>query len=109
VDDHQFAETWVENRLEFRPRSRRALAVELRQKGIASEIIDDVLCDIDDDEIAHHLAQKQAHKYQQSDWQEFYRKMSAYLARRGFYYRTITPIVKQIWSELETNSVGQSD
>ena len=31
IDDTQFAQTWVENRSTFRPRGRRALAVELRQ------------------------------------------------------------------------------
>lgn len=109
VDDHMFAELWVENRLEFRPRGRRALAAELRQKGINNNIIDDVLHDIDDNEVALQLAQKQASKYEQLDWQEFRRKLSAYLARRGFYYQTIAPIVKQIWSELEITSVSQSE
>ena len=34
LNDQQFAQAWVENRNTFRPRSRRALAMELRQKGL---------------------------------------------------------------------------
>ena len=34
LDDHAFARFWVENREQFRPRGRRALAYELRQKGV---------------------------------------------------------------------------
>src|SRR5574341_2054063 len=33
ANDHQFAHAWVENRSAFRPRSRRLMAMELRQKG----------------------------------------------------------------------------
>src|SRR5215211_4951401 len=37
ANDSQFASAWVENRNTFRPRSRRMMAVELKQKGIAEE------------------------------------------------------------------------
>jgi len=34
IDDARFARDWAENRSEFRPRSRRALAIEMRQRGV---------------------------------------------------------------------------
>src|SRR5262245_65499797 len=37
ANDDQFAQAWVENRSAFRPRSRRLLAMELRQKGLGDE------------------------------------------------------------------------
>ena len=37
VDDQKFAELWVENRSEFRPRGSHALRMELRQKGIEED------------------------------------------------------------------------
>lgn len=37
VDDAAFARTWVQNRHSFSGKSRRALAVELRAKGVASD------------------------------------------------------------------------
>ena len=39
ANDNKFAQTWVENRNTFRPRSRRALTMELRQKGLDDEIV----------------------------------------------------------------------
>ena len=39
VDDRDFAKFWVETREGFKPRSKRALQYELRQKGVANEEI----------------------------------------------------------------------
>lgn len=100
VDDHDFARIWVENRSDFRPRGRRALSVELHRKGIQKDIIDDVLQDLNEDELAFQAAIKQSRKYQGLDWEGFRKKMVAFLARRGFSYGVAVPIVKKIWSEV---------
>jgi regulatory protein len=100
VDDHDFARIWVENRSDFRPRGRRALSVELHRKGIQRDIIDEVLQDLDEDELAFQAAIKQSPKYQGLDWEGFRKKMVAFLARRGFSYGVAAPIVKKIWSEV---------
>src|SRR5512139_2396674 len=39
ANDQQFARAWVENRSTFRPRSRRMMAMELRQKGLDQEAV----------------------------------------------------------------------
>lgn len=102
VDDAQFAQTWVENRSVFRPRGRRALVSELRQKGISSELIDEALHDLDEDELAYQAARKQSRRYQGLDFQDFRKKMSAFLARRGFSYGIAKPVIEQVWSEIQT-------
>ena len=43
VNDAGFAQSWVENRAELRPRSRRALAFELKQRGVNSAIIEQTI------------------------------------------------------------------
>ena len=40
VNDERFARDWVENRNTFRPRSRKALAIEMRQHGVNQESIE---------------------------------------------------------------------
>ncbi len=102
VDDTQFAQNWVENRSTFRPRGRRALAVELRQKGIGDEAIDEVLRDLDEDNLAYQAALKQSRKYEGLEWNDFRQKMSAFLARRGFNYGVAKPVVEQVWSKMQT-------
>ena len=105
VDDTKFALEWVDNRSAFRPRSRWALAMELRQKGIAEDTIEEVLNDTDDEQLAYQAAQKQSRKYRGLEWQNYRRKMSAFLARRGFRYETISPIVRRIWSENQPDTL----
>ena len=99
VDDRGFAQAWVDNRNEFRPRGQRLLRMELRQKGINDEIIADVLEDQDEDELAYRAATKQFRKYNRLPWKDYRTKMVAYLARRGFHYGVSAPILERVWSE----------
>lgn len=99
VDDRQFARTWVENRNEFRPRGRRALQMELRQKGIEDGMIAEVLDGLDEDELAYQAAVRQVRKYAGLPWEGFRPKMVAFLARRGFHYGVVIPVVERVWSE----------
>jgi regulatory protein len=98
VDDSSFAQSWVENRSEFRPRGRTALRMELRQKGIAKEVIDTVLENVDEKKLARQAALKQSRKYHQLDWADYRKKMIAFLARRGFSYRTAAEVAEEVWS-----------
>jgi regulatory protein len=106
VDDLQFAQTWVENRSAFRPRGRRALVVELRQKGITEEAIDEALHDLDEDNLAYQAALKQSRRYAGLDWQVYRQKMGAFLARRGFNYEVAKPVIEQVWSETRDQTTG---
>ena len=99
VDDTKFAQTWVENRSAFRPRGKRALIAELRQKGIGDEAIEEALDALNEDNLAYQAALKQTRKYGSLEWQDFRRKMSAFLARRGFGYEVVKPVVERVWSE----------
>jgi len=101
VNDLQFAQAWVENRSTFRPRGRRALAVELRQKGITNEAIDEALCDLDEDNLAYQAALKQSRRYAGLEWQTFRQKLSAFLARRGFSYEVAKSVIEQVWREMQ--------
>ncbi|HHE41114.1 MAG TPA: regulatory protein RecX, partial [Dehalococcoidia bacterium] len=52
LDDDAFARSWSESRQAFRPRSRRLIRKELRDKGIAPELADRLTEGIDDDVVA---------------------------------------------------------
>lgn len=104
-NDEQFARAWVENRSLYRPRSRRALRLELRQKGLDDSIIDSALAQVDDDTMAYAAGKKQTRKLKDQEWPEFRKKLAAFLARRGFSYATISPIIKRLWDE--TQSAGE--
>jgi regulatory protein len=99
IDDTAFAEFWKENRGNFRPRSRRALKSELRQKGVESEVIDQAVENVDEKQNAYRAAVSKARTLPADDYQVFRRKLGSYLQRRGFSYGVINNIVKQTWEE----------
>jgi len=99
ANDNQFARTWVENRSTFRPRSRRMMELELRQKGLTAESMQSALEGVDDEALAFEAAQKRAARFKGLEWSEFRTKLSGFLARRGFSYSVISPVVTRIWNE----------
>jgi len=103
ANDGQFAQTWVENRSTFRPRSRRMLAMELRQKGLDDEAVTSAIEEVNDDALAYEAAQKRATRLKGLEWIEFRKKLSGFLARRGFSYSVIAPVVTRIWNETHRN------
>lgn len=101
VDDETFAEYWIEQRERFKPRSARMLRHELRQKGVAADVIDQALEGLDEADSARRLAGKRVRRYAHLERGEFWQKMVGYLQRRGFRYGTIKPIVQELWQEIE--------
>jgi regulatory protein len=99
VDDIGFAEAWVENRSTFRPRSARMLRFELRQKGVPRQAIEAALAGYDEDAAAIDAANKAARRYAQLSEVDFKKRLSQYLARRGFDHATISPVVDRSWRE----------
>lgn len=99
VDDLAFAQFWKDNRESFRPRSRWLTALELRQKGVAKAVIDQVVADVNDEDNAYRAAQSRAHRLPESDYQGFRHRLGEYLKRRGFGYRVITHTVERLWQE----------
>jgi|SRR5947209_10153452 len=100
LDDREFARFWVENRQSFRPRGTRALRAELRQKGLDSEIVEEALGDIgDEDVIAREAGLKKLRSFADLDEREFFRRMVGFLQRRGFPYQVSARVSKELWEE----------
>jgi regulatory protein len=99
ANDNDFARLWVENRSTFHPRSKKALAIELRQKGLNDEAIQHSLVGVDEETLAYETGLKRATRFRGLAWMAFRKKLSEFLARRGFSYSVIAPIVSKIWNE----------
>ncbi len=99
VDDMAFAQFWKDNRESFNPRSQWLTKLELRRKGVASAIIDQVVNVIDDGDSAYRAAQSKARSLLWCDYQGFCRRLGEYLKRRGFGYRVIIHTVERLWQE----------
>ena len=101
VNDWDFASQWVENRVQFKPRGKRALSSELFQKGIGNEIIEDVLAELDEEELAYACARSRITKFAGLEEKAFQKKLSGLLTRRGFPYHVTKDVVGSLWKEME--------
>ena len=90
VNDEEFARMFLENRLRFKPRSSRLIQMELKQKGIDPETINNLQLTIDNDlESARKLVEKKIGRLEGLPKQEIYQKLGRYLASKGFDWDTI--------------------
>jgi regulatory protein len=93
VNDADFAKRWVATRRLLKLTSQRRLSAELRQKGIASDIIAQVLAEdgTDQGEVLRDLVARKRHqtKYQDD------LKLMQYLSRQGFGYDEIKTALNQ--------------
>lgn len=101
LNDSDFARRWVENRTEHRPRGTRLLAQELRHKGIDRELIGETLDEADIDELAAALraGERKAQSYAKLDPAIARRRLSGFLARRGFNGGTVRQATEQLLDE----------
>jgi len=99
VNDYAFAQFWKDNRLSFRPKSKRLIAKELSDKKVAREIIEQITGDIDDMDNACKLGRKRVHLLAHLDYPDFHRRLSNYLSYRGFSYEVIRRTVPLLWQE----------
>ncbi len=87
IDDAAFAEMWVRSRHGFQGLSRRALAVELRRKGVTDESAAEALASVDSDaeeERARQLVRKRLRALGGADETTKVRKLVGMLARKGY-------------------------
>jgi regulatory protein len=106
INDNDFASWFIEQRLRFKPKSIRLITVELQQKGIKREIIEQAFIDLQKDDSrdvssndldsAIQLVEKRIAKYKHLDKQDVYNKLGSYLARRGFGWDTIKKSIDDV-------------
>jgi regulatory protein len=89
IDDVDFAEQWVQSRRVSAGKGKRALAAELRTKGVDNDVITAVLADIDagaERERAEQLVRDKLRreKLGDDDDAKVARRLVGMLARRGY-------------------------
>jgi len=104
LNDGDFAQFWKENRESFSPRSQWLTSLELKRKGVANDVIEQVVASVDDGENAYRAALKKVRSGAPADYQSFRRRMGNYLRRRGFNYEVIGHTVEKVWQERGNSS-----
>ncbi|MFE9393713.1 recombination regulator RecX [Streptomyces flavidovirens] len=87
IDDAAFADAWVESRHHGRGLARRALARELRNKGVAPTLVDDAMGLLDSDqeeERARELVARKLRSTRGLERDRRLRRLAGMLARKGY-------------------------
>ena len=111
VDDVDFAEQWVRSRRVNAGKGKRALAAELRTKGVDNEVISAALADIDagaERERAEQLVRDKLRRERLGDDDDtnVMRRLVGMLARRGYHQSMAVDVVKsELASERERRRV----
>lgn len=86
IDDQAFAKDWIEQRQRGRGLAKRALAMELRNKGVCDEVakqaLDQIAAD-DEEELARDLVQRKLRSVQGLPRDKATRRLVGMLARKG--------------------------
>jgi regulatory protein len=103
IDDEAFARYWVENRESNRPRGRRLLQQELRMKGVERETVSNAIdeAEIDERAGALEIARVKMRSYRGEEETVARRRLGAFLARRGYGYDVVKPVLDELFGENE--------
>lgn len=99
VNDSQYAKNWVENRSVYKPRSKKLITWELKNKKISEDIISEVTGEMmPEEKLAMLAAEKYARRLTGYEKEIFFRRLSGYLLRRGFSYSIVNSTVQTVWN-----------
>ncbi|MFB7476666.1 recombination regulator RecX [Kitasatospora sp. NPDC056184] len=111
IDDAAFARAWVESRHSVRGLSRRALAQELRTKGVVGDLAEQALAQVDPDdetEAARALVERKLRTTRGLERQTRTRRLVGMLARRGYSEGLAFRVVREALDEEEAGA-GEPD
>ncbi|WP_217213782.1 recombination regulator RecX [Streptomyces sp. AC550_RSS872] len=102
INDSAFAEAWVESRHHGRGLARRALARELRTKGVDSTLIDEAVSQLDSEQeetTARELVARKLRSTRGLDRDKRLRRLAGMLARKGYPEGMALRVVRQALEE----------
>ncbi len=99
INDQVFAKAWMEARRTSKKKGINAIKAELFQKGIARDVIEEIL-ESEDGESEENLAtqalERKMRAWKNLEPQEFKKKAIEFLLRRGFEYSVVKEVVEKI-------------
>jgi regulatory protein len=102
IDDSAFADAWVESRHHGRGLARRALARELRTKGVDAALIDEAVGRLDaeqEEATARELVARRLRSTRGLDRDKRLRRLAGMLARKGYSEGLALRVVRQALEE----------
>ena len=111
LNDLEFSLWFIRSRTTFKPKGKRLISLELQQKGISKDLIEQAFVTFDStqetygekvrDEVslAKELLEKKRRRYEHMERQERFNKAGSMLARRGFNLDTIRLAIDAVFEK----------
>jgi len=109
IDDAAFARAWVTSRHHGRGLARRALAGELRQRGVDSALVGEALDEVDGDterETARALVERKLRAAGSGTPDAVFRRLVGVLARKGYPAGLAVSVVKEVLAARDDESAS---
>ena len=109
LNDEEFAKAWVESRRRSKSKGMNVIKAELYQKGIAREIMEEVLSDKEtegqsEEDLAKQALEKKINVWRNLEEMKLKKKAVEFLVRRGFEYSVAKEVVENYLQEEYNNS-----
>ena len=102
VDDAQFSQGWVNSRVSVKGLGKARVRWELRQKGVASEVVEEALSSVEPEEereLAADAARRRWEKDNDPDLRAKRRRVASFLQRQGFDWQTVSEVLENLSRE----------
>lgn len=100
INDLEFAKAWVEARRRSKQKGTRVLKMELYQKGVEREIIEEVMglqfTVYSEEELAKQALEKKMKSWKSLNERQFFKKALEFLLRRGFDFEAARCVVENL-------------
>ncbi len=105
ADDREYCRKYIKEKLRMKPKSGYGLKIELKQRGVSSRIIDEVLAETEineENDAFRWLEKKSRGNWDDSDM-KMKKKMQDFLLRKGYSY----DIIKDAFQQMKENYGGE--
>lgn len=112
IDDQAFANAWVESRHRGRGLARRALAVELRHRGVDAELVSAAVGQLDseqEEETARELVRRRLPGTRGLHRDKRIRRLAGMLARKGYPEGLALRVVRDALAEEGVTEEGEEE
>ncbi|MBI2596015.1 RecX family transcriptional regulator [Candidatus Daviesbacteria bacterium] len=103
INDEVFAKSWIEARRRSKKKGLNVIKMELFQKGISREIVNEVISHqssvTSEEKIAEEALEKKTKVWKYLPEIEFKKKATEFLMRKGFEYAVTKIVVAKFWGK----------
>ena len=101
LNDEEFAEAYINDRINFNPRGNFLVKKELREKGVAEDIVNEKIKELFPAEKEKELAKKAAKKKRETlnkdlEKNKIYQKIGSYLQTKGYASYIIREVLENV-------------